>query len=80
MKSKDYVIVFIIAVVSACLSFFLSSYLIPSGDKQQSAEVVEKLDSTFNRPPELYFNDNSVNPSQEILIEEDPGSNPFSRN
>lgn len=80
MQRKDFMLIGVVAIISAALSIVLSSLLISSDDKKQSAEVVESISSVFERPPEAYFNENSINPTQEIEIQQDPNSNPFSEN
>lgn len=77
MKSKDISLIVVIAVVSAVISVILSGLIVPSSDRNQSVEVVEPISADFNRPPEEYFNSNSVNPTREIQIQVDPNSNPF---
>jgi len=77
MKQKDYMLIAVIAIFSGAISILLSSSFISSGDKTQTAEVVEPLNSEFSRPSKEYYNSNSVNPTQEIRIETDPGSQPF---
>lgn len=80
MKSKDIGLIAIIAVFSAIISIIASNYLIPSGDKQQSVEVIGPISSDFQRPPDEYYNQDSINPTQEIKIGEDENSKPFDSN
>jgi len=80
MKSKDIGVLVFVAVVSGILSILLSNLIIPSSEKTQTVEVVEVLSAQFNRPPRQYFNENSINPTQEIRIGQDEGSTPFSGN
>lgn len=77
MKSKDIALLIVIAVISAAVSFMVSGLIISSDDKKQTVEVIEPISPNFDRPSKAYFNDNSINPTQEIRIQEDPGSNPF---
>ena len=80
MKSKDYTVIIVIAIVSAVVSILLSSTVIPTGDKNVQVEVVEPITDVFERPPTRYFNANAVNPTQEIRIQQDDNSNPFGSN
>lgn len=80
MKKKDIGILVIIAVVSAVLSIALSNYLIPSADRTQEVETVEPISAEFQRPPAEYFNQDSINPTQEISIGQDENSKPFQGN
>ena len=78
MKQKDLAMVFIIAVISGVLSIILSGiFLTPPEKRQQAVEVVQPLNSAFERPDKDYFNDNSNNPTQTIRIGEDPNQEPF---
>jgi hypothetical protein len=80
MKTKDIGLIVVIAIISGALSIVLSSLLIPSADKSQSVETVGAINSEFQRPPTEYFNQDSVNPTQEITIGEDANSKPFQEN
>lgn len=80
MKSKDIGLIAIIAIFSAVISIIASNFLIPSSDKSQTVEVVGPISSEFQRPPKEYFNQDSINPTQEIKIGEDENSNPFENN
>ena len=78
MKSKDFAVLFMVAVVSGVISIILSGMIFSKpADRKQSAEVVEIITTTFDRPDSTYFNSNSVNPAQDIQIGKDPNSNPF---
>jgi hypothetical protein len=80
MKSKDIGLISFVAIISAILSIILSNLIVPSSDKNQTVETVEVIKADFQRPPAQYFNSESVNPTQEIRIGQDEGSNPFSGN
>ena len=77
MKSKDIGLILVIAIISGAISFMLSGFLISSDDKKQSVETIDPISPDFSRPPDAYFNDNSINPTQEIRIQQDPDSKPF---
>lgn len=79
MKTKDIGTLVVVGVVSAGFALFLSGWLLSStGAKNQEAEKVEAISSTFERPPSQYFNSDSINPTQEIQIRQDENSKPFS--
>lgn len=80
MKSKDIGILAVVAIVSGAFALLISGWLIPDGDKKQTVEVIQPISSSFERPPKEYFNQDSVNPTKEIQIGQDPGSNPFNSN
>ena len=72
MKKKDLAPLILVAGISALLSFFISGALITPSDKTESAEVVRVLSSEFIRPDSAYFNENSVNPAQNIEAGQPP--------
>jgi hypothetical protein len=78
MKKKDLSVIAVVAVVSAILSFVVSGMLFSSpSDRKQNVEVVSPILTNFDRPDATYFNQNSINPSQNIQIGTDQNSNPF---
>jgi hypothetical protein len=77
MKSKDIGLIVVIALISAVLSIVVSNFIIPSSDREQTVETVGPINSEFQRPPEAYFNSESINPTQEIEIGQDENNNPF---
>lgn len=69
MKQNDYLMLVVIAIISGVLSVVLSGYFFSSeADRSQTAEVVQPLSSNFERPPQEYFNEDSVNPTRIIEI------------
>lgn len=78
MNSKDIITIVVVAIVSAFLSLILSSMLFNSEDsRSQTVEVVPVISAEFERPPEEYFNSESINPTQTIQIGEENASQPF---
>ena len=78
MKKKDISIVIVVAIVSAVVSFFLSSVFISSSDdRKQSVEVAPAIVAEFTEPDDRYFNQNSMNPTQTIVISPETNPNPF---
>jgi len=69
MKQKDVTLVVMIAVISAILSFVISHALFGGTQKrQQMAQVVPVISTTFDTPDSKYFNTNSIDPTQLIQI------------
>jgi hypothetical protein len=78
MKAKDFGVIALVAIISGVVSILLSGVLFATPeDRKQKVEVVEPISTTFERPDSRYFNNKSVNPSQNIDIGNDPNSNPF---
>ncbi len=78
MKSKDILTLAVIGIVSMVISIIISNnFLATPEDRQQEVEVVEPISSVFERPPEEYFNEDSLNPTKTIEIKPDPDSKPF---
>jgi hypothetical protein len=78
MKKKDIAIIIVVFIVSATMSIIISGLIItPAEDRQQSVEVVPVIQGSLNEVDKRYFNENSVNPAQDIQIGRDPNSNPF---
>jgi hypothetical protein len=78
MKKKDISIVVVVAIVSAVVSFFLSGVFISSAeDRKQSVEVAPAIVSGFTESDDRYFNQNSMNPTQTIVISPETNPNPF---
>lgn len=78
MKQKDIALIIVIAAVAAMISFLSSRALFQSGgNRQQQAEVVDVISTEFTLPDEKYFNENSINPTQQIKIGDNTNPNPF---
>lgn len=81
MKQKDLALIIVAGVFSAIFSVVLSNYFItPNKIKQQQAEVVDPISSTFDVPSSdnKYFNKNAVNPTKLIQIGDSTNKTPFS--
>lgn len=78
MKQKDYALLIVIVFVSGILSFFISNriFVTPS-NRQQKVQVVDVIDSNFEKPSEKYFNENSIDPAQLVQIAANNNQNPF---
>lgn len=81
MKQKDIALIAIIVVVSAVLSLVVSNMLFASPkNRQQQVEVVQPITADFPPPDKAYFNQNSVDPTKPITIEQNQNPDPFSGN
>lgn len=81
MKQKDIALILVVAAVSVVIAIFASRFLISSfGGKEQQAEVVDAISSSFVQPDARYFSDKSVNPTQTIQIGNGANQNPFDDN
>ncbi len=78
MKQKDIALIAIVVFISAIFSYMISNAIFASPKKRsQKVEVVEPIDTVFERPGERYFNANSLNPTKQIKIGENPNTKPF---
>ena len=81
MKQKDIALFGVVAIVSAVFSILLSSILItPPKDKNQKAEVITVISKDFPTPGpnDKFFNKNSINPTKQIQIGDNPNNDkPF---
>lgn len=78
MKQKDIALVIVIAAISGVISFVLSGMLfVPSANRQQKVEVVDKITTDFPLPSSKYFNSSAIDPTQTIQIGNNNNPNPF---
>jgi hypothetical protein len=78
MKKKDIFTIVIVGIFSAVFSIVISNLLINNEDnRSETVEVIPVISSSFERPPEEYFNSESINPTQTIQIGEENASQPF---
>jgi hypothetical protein len=80
MKQKDVMLFAVVGIISAVVSVILSGILItPPKDKNQKAEVVSSFSNDFKTPApnDKFFNKNSINPTKQIQIGENPNDKPF---
>jgi hypothetical protein len=75
MKQKDVALIMIIVFISGVISFVISRNFITSPDHNLKAAKVEPIVAEFNQPDNKYFNDQSINPTRTIFID-DKNSNP----
>lgn len=80
MKQKDIVLIIVVCFFSAVMSLVLSNLVIASPkNRQQKAEVVDKITDEFQQPNEKYFNETSLNPTQNIRIGDVQNPTPFNQ-
>lgn len=78
MKKQDIGMLVVIAIISGGISILLSGLFISSSsERTQKVEVVQPIKSEFQRPPSNYFNADSLNPTQNIQIDENSNEKPF---
>lgn len=80
MKQKDIVLIAGVVFFSGLISYFLSNLLFASpSDRSQKVEVVEPISAEFTLPDSRYFNSESVNPTQQIQIQDNSNQQPFNK-
>lgn len=78
MKQKDIALIAVIVIISGMLSFFVSHLLFaPPKNRQQKVEVVDLITTDFSLPSNKYFNTQSIDPTQLILIGNSSNLTPF---
>lgn len=78
MKQKDIAVIIAVVATSAVLSLVIANTLFAGPQKHQlKSQVVEKINTDFDRPDAKYFNNQSLNPTKQIKIGEDPNTKPF---
>lgn len=79
MKQKDIILIIVIVFISGVVSFLVANWTFGSQqNRQQSAEVVDTITAEFRELDKRYFNENSVDPTQIIQIDNNNNQNPFS--
>lgn len=80
MKQKDIALVFVIGFFSLILSLVLSNLVFnTSRDKKLESAVVDPITTEFVEPDKKYFNENAINPTQTIKINENNNDKPFNQ-
>ena len=79
MKQKDIILIIVIVFISGVVSFLVANWTFGSQqNRQQSAEVVDTITAEFRELDKRYFNENSVDPTKIIQIDNNNNQNPFS--
>lgn len=78
MKIKDWGVIGVVVLIAGMVSFLATSLLL-GGQRapKLKVEVVEAISADFPLPNTKYFNEDSLNPTQEIKIGEDNNTSPF---
>ncbi len=78
LEQKDIIAISLIAVMSFIASFFIAAALITTPeDRAESVMEVNELSSNFSHPDSAIFNEDAINPTEEITIGGDSATNPF---
>lgn len=80
MKQKDVPLIIISVFSAAILSFVVSNLIFgSSSSRKEKVEVVKPITSEFNSPKkdDIYFNGNSIDPTQLIRIGDGSNDQPF---
>lgn len=80
MKQNDIILIIVMVFIGGVLSFFISKTLITSPkSRNEKVETVQAITSEFNQPNTVYFNKNSVDPTQLIKIGDNNNNQPFNQ-
>ncbi|MEK7471963.1 MAG: hypothetical protein AAB624_01830 [Patescibacteria group bacterium] len=78
MKTKDWGTIGVVVIIAGIVSFAVSNLFLGGKHAPRlKVEVVEPISADFPLPNTKYFNEDSINPTQEIKIGEDSNSTPF---
>lgn len=78
MKQKDIILIIVVVFVSGLASIMLTKLLInKSKNRSQKVEVVTPISSQFQEPDKRFFNDKSIDPTQNIIIGTNDNTDPF---
>lgn len=78
MKTKDWGAIGVVVIIAAMFSFVLTSLLFGGRHfPKLKVEVVSPISDDFPLPNAKYFNEDSLNPTQEITIGDDSNNAPF---
>jgi hypothetical protein len=71
MKQKDFVLIAVMVFLSVIVSLVISRLIFSSPkSRNQTAEVVDLITPEFPDAPKQYFNKDSVNPTEHIVLEQ----------
>lgn len=78
MKQKDILVIVLAVFLGGLISYFISSALFAAkADLTANVEIVDPISAEFNEPDKRYFNEKSINPTQQIVIGGDTNQQPF---
>jgi len=79
MKQKDFAIIGIVIFVSFVISIYVSNALFSTPSNQaQEVSQVSAVTPGFVKPSTVFFNNNSIDPSQNIGVGLNTNQSPFS--
>jgi len=76
IKRQDIYLIVVMVIISSVIALIVSNILFKTEKVQTPVEVVEEIRDEFKAPDAAYFNKNSLNPTETIIIG-DPNPNPF---
>jgi hypothetical protein len=80
VRKKDLPLIIVIGFVSLVFSLILSNLLFnSSAHKQLDSAKVTPITTEFSEPDKVYFNEQSINPTQKIQINENSNEQPFNQ-
>lgn len=80
MKQKDVALIIAVGFFSLVVGLILSNLLFNNAaDKKIESAVVEPITTVFTEPDKKYFNEDSINPTQSIQINENNNNQPFNQ-
>ena len=80
IKQKDIAALILVVAVSFGLAYYLSSLLISTPeDRSETVTDVQSFDQDYPDPDPLIFHEFSVDPTEDITIEQADRLNPFTR-
>lgn len=69
MKQKDIALILVMVFIGAVLALAISKFVFSApSSREQTAEIVDKINTDFPAPPQKYFNSNANNPAQPITL------------
>jgi len=80
VKQKDLTLIAVVVFASTIVSLVLSRFVFSSPQNRNlTAEKVDVIQPDFTSPSLKYFNDQAVNPTQQIQIGDTTNPNPFNK-
>lgn len=78
MKKNDIALLILIVSISLVFSYFIGKAVIGTPQqKPTKVEVAQPISATFPAPSSQIFNDQAINPTQNITIGNSNSQNPF---
>jgi hypothetical protein len=77
VKQKDIALIIVIVFVSGVLSFFISNKFISPPKHDLKAAQVDPISPDFAEPKDQYFDEESINPTQLIRIQDNSNKLPL---